>query len=74
MALPLAVAHSDLVATVARRVAQGLAFPDVQILEVPDELADTGFDIELIYNRRTQADAAAAWLRQEIGSAVSEMR
>jgi DNA-binding transcriptional LysR family regulator len=74
VALPLAVAHSDLVATVARRVAQRLASPDVQILEVPEELADTGFDIELIHNRRTQADAAAVWLRQEIRSAVSEMR
>ncbi|SDP68030.1 DNA-binding transcriptional regulator, LysR family [Ralstonia sp. 25mfcol4.1] len=73
VALPLAVAHSDLVATIARRVASRLASPDVQILEVPEELADTGFDIELIHSRRTQADAAAVWLRQEIRLAVSEM-
>jgi len=69
----LAVAHSDLVATIARRVASRLASADVQILEVPEELADTGFDIELIHSRRTQADAAAVWLRQEIRLAVSEM-
>ncbi|GAB7549170.1 LysR substrate-binding domain-containing protein [Cupriavidus sp. 8B] len=74
VALPLAVAYSDLVAAVARRVAHRLASPDVQFLEVPEELADTAFDIELIRNRRTQADAAAVWLRQEIPSAVGEMR
>ncbi|MGO4153237.1 hypothetical protein [Cupriavidus sp. YAF13] len=68
------MAYSDLVASVARRVAHRLASPDVQILEVPEELADTAFDIELIRNRRTQADAAAVWLRQEIQSAVGEMR
>ncbi|WP_404994889.1 LysR family transcriptional regulator [Cupriavidus pauculus] len=73
VALPLAVAQSDLVATVARRVAHRLASPEVQILEVPEELADTGFDIALIHNRRTQADAAAVWLRQQIQAAVSEM-
>ncbi|MFJ5383162.1 LysR family transcriptional regulator [Cupriavidus sp. CER94] len=74
VALPLAVAHSDLVATVARRVAHRLASPDVQICEVPEALADTAFDIELIHNRRTQADAAAVWLRQEIRAAVVAMR
>ena len=60
-------------ARVPRRVAHRLASADVQILEVPEELVDTAFDIELIHNRRTQTEAAAAWLRQEVQSAVMEM-
>lgn len=74
VALPLAVAHSDLVATIARRVAQRLACADVQVYEAPEEIADTAFDIELVHNRRTLADPAAVWLRQEIRSAVVAMR
>ena len=73
VALPLAVAHSDLVATVARRVAHRLACAEVQIHEVPEELADTAFDIELVHHRRARADAAAVWLRQEIRSAIVEL-
>lgn len=73
VALPLAVAHSDLVATIARRVAHRVAFANLQIHEVPAELTGMAFDIELIYNRRTQADAAATWLRGEIKSAIADM-
>jgi len=74
VALPLAVAHSDLVATIARRVAHRLTSANLQIYEVPDELSDMAFDIDLIYNRRTQADTAVAWLRSEIQSAIAEMQ
>lgn len=73
VALPLAVASSDLVATMARRAAQRLATPDIRIYELPKALTDTAFDIDLIHTRRAQADAGVTWLRQEIAAAVAEV-
>ncbi len=72
VALPLAVASSDLVATLARRVAQRLASEDLQIHELPADLAHTAFDIDLVYSRSAQADAAAAWLRDEVRATVTD--
>lgn len=74
VALPHAVAGSDLVATMARRVARRLASDDLALYELPRELSDTAFDIAMVYSRSTEAEAASLWLRHAIGAAVADLQ
>ena len=71
MALPHAtvaphiVASSDLLATMAARVARVLAPPlDLVILEPPSELLLTGFTLSMLWHERTQTAPARRWLRE----------
>jgi DNA-binding transcriptional LysR family regulator len=59
---PLAVAHSDLIATVARRVAAAVAGPlGLQVL--PHPCPPPPFGIVQIWHERTQRSPAHRWLR-----------
>lgn len=70
VALPYAVAGSDLVATLAGRVARKLAPSGTVIRALPAELDDTAFSIDMVYSPRSEGDAAAAWLRGRVLAAV----
>lgn len=74
VALPHAVASSDLVATVARRVAVRLASADIAIHELPRELADTAFGIDMVHSRGTDTESASRWLRDTIRTAVKDLQ
>lgn len=74
VALPFAVRGSDMVATVASRVAQMLAPSGVITLATPDALGDTAFEVEMVYGRGSQGEAGATWLRQSVRQAVQAMR
>jgi DNA-binding transcriptional LysR family regulator len=59
---PLAVAHSDLVATVARRVAGAIAAPlGLQVL--PHPCPPSPFGVVQIWHERTHRSPAHRWLR-----------
>lgn len=62
-ALPFAVRGTDLLATLAARVARLMAPPGTAIRALPPELQDTAFGIDMVYGRRSENDPAARWLR-----------
>jgi DNA-binding transcriptional LysR family regulator len=67
------VASSDLLATMAERVARVLAPPlDLVILEPPSELLLTGFTLSMLWHERTQTDPARRWLREVIVAEATE--
>ncbi len=67
-ALPVVVADSDLIATLAASAARHFSDPQrVRILPLPDELAIAPFPIELIAGRQAQRDPALIWLCELIG-------
>ncbi len=69
---PMIVANSDLVLTLARRVAKRLApLLDLRVFEPP--IAITGFSILQFWHERRNADPAHAWFRgliAEVGKTV----
>ena len=66
---PHLVASSDLVLTVAERVAAALAEPlGLTILPPPPELALAGFTIATIWHERSQADPMLQWVRELLAS------
>ena len=73
MALPFTVAHTDLVATVAERVAQLLAnLADIAVLPLPIDVPP--FGVDLIYTRQSVSSDAARWfvaLMSEVGSCIN---
>jgi DNA-binding transcriptional LysR family regulator len=70
---PHIVASSDLLATMAERVARVLAPPlDLVILEPPSELLLTGFTLSMLWHERTQTDPARRWLREVIVAEATE--
>jgi DNA-binding transcriptional LysR family regulator len=73
VALPYAVLGTDLVATLAGRVASRLAPAGTVIRRLPAELDDTAFSIDMVHGPRSEGDAAGAWLRGRVRAAVSEM-
>lgn len=62
-ALPFAVRGTDLLATMAERVARLMAPEGTAIRALPPELQDTAFGIDMVYGRRSENDPAARWLR-----------
>ncbi len=61
---PHIVAATDLVLTVAARVAALLAEPlGLEVLQTPPELRMPGFDMAAMWHERTQADPAQRWMR-----------
>jgi DNA-binding transcriptional LysR family regulator len=64
MVAPHVVASSDLLLTMAERVARVLAPPlGLVVLEPPAELLLTGFAISMLWHERTDGDLARRWLR-----------
>jgi DNA-binding transcriptional LysR family regulator len=62
---PYVVASSDLVLTLARRVADLLAAPlRLAVLAPPPELGVTGFTVSAMWHDRTHDDPARRWLRE----------
>jgi DNA-binding transcriptional LysR family regulator len=62
-ALPHVVPGTDLVATLAARVARLLATKGTAVWDLPVELQQTAFSIDMFYGRRSENDPAAVWLR-----------
>src|ERR1700679_1096235 len=61
---PHIVAQSDLVLTLAARVATMLAAPlGLVILEPPSKLRLDGFTMSAVWHERTHADPAQRWIR-----------
>jgi DNA-binding transcriptional LysR family regulator len=67
LAAPHIIASSDLLLTVAERVADVVAGPlGLVVLTPPKELALTGFTMSLLWHERTHDDPARRWLREVI--------
>ncbi|OIV45879.1 LysR family transcriptional regulator [Sodalis sp. TME1] len=71
VALPQAVSGTDLIATLAGRVARRLLTDPLRILALPAELADTAFSIDMVSGR---GDSASRWLAQQLLLAVRQMQ
>jgi DNA-binding transcriptional LysR family regulator len=73
MALPFAVARTDLVAAVASRVAQLLAnLADIAVLPLPVDVPP--FGVDLIYTKQSISSDATRWfvtLMSEVGSCIN---
>ena len=69
-ALPHIVVGTDLVATLAARVARRMASEATAVWTLPDELQNTNFSIDMIYGRRSENDPAAVWLRGLVARAA----
>lgn len=74
VALPHAVAGTDLIATLARRAAERLAGPALSLRALPPEVDPGPFSVDLISSRRAPADPALAWLHELILQAVKDMK
>ena len=63
MALPAIVAHTDLIVTVPRRLAQTFAsFPNLTLMEAPIRIPS--FDIKQHWHKRYHHDDANKWMRR----------
>jgi DNA-binding transcriptional LysR family regulator len=70
---PHIVASSDLLLTVAERVAEVVAGPlGLVVLAPPRELELTGFALSILWHERTHEDPARRWLRDVIVAEASE--
>ena len=70
LALPAALAASDLIATVPRRVAQQIAAsPDIAIIPLPIDHATT---VSIAWHRRTASEPAQNWFRALLIEAAAE--
>lgn len=65
LALPFAVASSDVVSTIPSRIAARLA-PALGLAIVPVPLDVSGFSIQVLWHRRSLDDAGHQWLRSLI--------
>lgn len=73
MVAPHLVASSDLLLTMAERVARVLAPPlNLVVIEPPPELLLTGFAISMMWHERTHSDPARRWLRDAIVTEAAE--
>jgi DNA-binding transcriptional LysR family regulator len=73
MVAPHIIASSDLLLTMAERVARVLAPPlDLVVIEPPPELLLTGFAISMMWHERTHSDPARRWLRDVIVTEATE--
>jgi DNA-binding transcriptional LysR family regulator len=72
---PHLVARSDLILTVAARVATTLAMPlGLEVLAPPAELRLQGFAMSAIWHERTQNDPAQRWIREVFVEAAKDLR
>lgn len=71
---PFLVERTDLVLTLAARIARSLA-PAVKLkaLAPPSELNLPGFDMRLVWHERDHADPAHAWLRARITAVAKRL-
>ena len=70
---PHIVASSELLLTVAKRVADVVAGPlGLVVLAPPKELELTGFTLSILWHERTHEDPARRWLRDVIVAEASE--
>jgi DNA-binding transcriptional LysR family regulator len=72
-ALPLVVRGTDVVATMAARVARRIAPEGTAIWALPPELRDIVFGIDMVYGRRSENDPAARWLRALVVRAAQQV-
>jgi DNA-binding transcriptional LysR family regulator len=73
LAAPHIIAASDLLLTVAERVAEVVAGPlDLAVLAPPRELELTGFTMSILWHDRTHDDPARRWLRDVIVAEASK--
>lgn len=73
LAAPHIIASSDLLLTVAERVAHVVAGPlDLVVLAPPKELELTGFTMSILWHERTHEDPARRWLRDMIVAEAGE--
>lgn len=71
---PHVVAASDLVLTLAERVATVLAGPlGLAVLAPPPELGLQGFTMSAIWHERTQEDPARKWLREVLADVAKTL-
>jgi DNA-binding transcriptional LysR family regulator len=72
MVAPHVVASSDLLLTVAERIARVLAPPlGLVVLPPPPELGLTGFTLSMLWHERTHDDPARRWVREVIVTEAS---
>jgi DNA-binding transcriptional LysR family regulator len=70
LAVPAALAASDLVATVPQRVAKQIAATaDMAIMPLPVDFAAT---VSMAWHRRTASDPAQSWFRALLTAAATE--
>jgi DNA-binding transcriptional LysR family regulator len=69
-AIPAAIAETDLIATLARRVASRFARTYALRLFAPP-FPVPGFEVAMAWRKRSDADSGAAWLRGELRSVAS---
>jgi DNA-binding transcriptional LysR family regulator len=70
LALPVALAASDLVATVPRRTARQIAATaEVEIMPLPIDLSAT---VSMAWHRRATSEPAQAWFRELLTEAASD--
>jgi DNA-binding transcriptional LysR family regulator len=73
MVAPHVVASSDLLLTVAERIARVLAPPlGLVVLAPPPELKLTGFTMSMLWHERTHDDPARRWVRDVIVAEANE--
>jgi DNA-binding transcriptional LysR family regulator len=73
MVAPYIIASSDLLLTMAERVARVLPPPlDLVVIEPPPELLLTGSTISMLWHERTHSDPARRWLRDVIVTEATE--
>lgn len=73
VALPQAVAGTDLIATLARRAALQLAGQNLTLRPLPPELDSSPFRIDMVTSPRASVDGAVAWLQKVIEDAVRDL-
>lgn len=73
LAAPMIVAESDLVVTLAERVAERFA-PTLGLRLLPPPFEIAGFSIHQFWHARAEEDPAHRWLRQQIVAAVPPLR
>lgn len=74
VALPFAVRGTDLVATMAEKVARQFPMEQLGIWPLPKELGPLRFDVDMVYSPRTRNEAAAIWLRDCLREASEGLR
>lgn len=74
VALPQAVVGTDLLASLATRVAQRLMPKGARMHALPGGLGDTSFEVEMVYSRRSLGDPGLRWLRAQVMLAAKALQ
>lgn len=73
LVVPYLIASSDLIATLATRVAHTVA-DALRLVQMPPPIALPRFQIGVAWHERTRADPAHRWLRDQILAVAAEIR